>query len=393
VCGGCGSARVTEFLDLGTSPLADRFPASLDDPEAWWPLGLQVCEDCWLVQLTEVVPDDQLWGADYGFYTGSSPAAVAYFQEYADWLLAPANKQATDGLVVEVACNDGTLLGELHTAGCRTLGVEPSSGPADVARGRGLDVVGEPFGLAVAERIREGHGPAGLVIANNVAAHVADLGDFFAGIRYLLVGDGIAVIEVQYLADLLLGNGFDHVYHEHRTFFSVSTLAETMTANGLELTGWSRTPAQGGSIRVTARRTRYCPQVPPREEWLCHSGTYSEVQGRADMLRERICGLVDAELDDGRIVVGYGASAKSCTILNWCGLGPKKVAAVHDLTPTKVGKFTPGTHIPITDAPLPEGATALMLIHNYLGPVIRREREWLDSGGRFIVPIPVPVLL
>jgi SAM-dependent methyltransferase len=401
-CGGCGSSLLLPFLDLGSSPLADRFPASPDEPETWYPLRLAVCESCWLVQLTEVVPDEELWGADYGFYTGASPALARYFEDYANWLISEFTDLVADGLTVEVACNDGTLLHHLHDAGCRTLGVEPSTGPADSARARGLNVAGDLFGVKTAGRIAAEHGQASLIVANNVAAHVADLPDFLGGIRDLLAPEGVAVIEVQYLPDLLLGNGFDHVYHEHRSFFSVGTLAEALARAGLIAQNVAANSTQGGSIRVVATHPGGSadPFLRARrlaahggEEWTRRPDAYASIQGRADRLRERLLDLL-AEQAHHR-VVGYGASAKSATLLNWCGIGPRQVEAIHDLTPAKVGRYTPGSHIPIVGTPLPavSNVTALLFVHNYLGGVIRREREFLDAGGRFLIPIPAPVIL
>jgi SAM-dependent methyltransferase len=397
-CGGCGSPDLQQFLDLGSSPLADRFPATADEPEDWYPLQVAVCTSCWLVQQLEVVPDALLFGEDYGFFTGTSPSAVAYFGDYADWLVQ--RFEPGGGLVVEVACNDGTLLAELGDCGFRyALGVEPAFGPADAARERGLDVVGEPFGVDVARRIVAEYGAARLVVANNVAAHVADLDDFFAGIAALLAPNGAAVVEVQYVADLLAGNQFDHVYHEHRFFFSGASLATVMRHHGLDIRAVQRTPAQGGSIRVIARlasSVEFTTRWPswPDLPFLQDLNTYQGIQGRVDYLRDRLNQLLADELDAGRKVAGYAATAKSATLLNFCGLSPAVIDHIVDMTPQKIGRFTPGSKIPIV-APgdRPEPDTYLLLAWNYLSGVLRRERAFVDDGGRFLVPIPYPVLL
>jgi hypothetical protein len=392
-CGGCGSPDLQTFLDLGSSPLADRFPATVDEPEDWYPLQVAVCTSCWLVQLLEVVPDGLLFGDDYGFFTGASPSAVAYFGDYADWLWT---RFKSDGaLVVEVACNDGTLLAELTGLGARTIGVEPASGPADAARERGLDVIGEPFDVNVAQRIVAEHGLARLVVANNVAAHVADLSDFFGGIAALLDEDGAAVVEVQYVGDLLAGNQFDHIYHEHRYFFSGASLTTVMRHHGLYAQSIRWKPAQGGSIRVVAGRDASGVQTPTAESaFLRDLGAYRSVQGRVEFLRDRLVALIVEEASAGRKVAGYAASAKSATLLNFCGLGPAEIDHIVDTTPAKIGRFTPGSKIPIV-APgdRPEPDTYLLLAWNYLSGVLRRERAFVDDGGRFLVPIPYPVLL
>lgn len=393
-CGGCGGWDLEVFLDLGSTPLADAFPKSADEPEDWYPLQLAVCRSCWLVQITEVVPDRKLFGADYGFYTGSSPSAVAYFADYGRWLLDRFSEHATRG-VVEIACNDGTLLRHLAAAGHPVIGVEPASGPAAMAHEAGLEVLGVPFGRAEAAEI----GRVGLVVANNVAAHVADLDDFFGGIADLLDAQGVAVVEVQYLPDLLMGAQFDHVYHEHRSYFGVHSLNQICRRHGLSIQQVHRTPAQGGSIRVVCQRGPSWVDSTPAEDRLglgTHRGldVLRTFQNRVDCMRDRLLDLMRDERDAGRRIAGYAASAKSTTLLNYCAIGAYLLEYVEDTTPHKIGRVTPGTHIPIVgpgECQRPD--TFLLLAWNYLPGVLRRERGFLDGGGRFIVPIPVPAVI
>ncbi len=397
-CGACGSTDLDLVLDLGSSPLADEFPATAAEAVALprYPLQLLVCGSCWLVQLGYVVPDVELWSTSYGFFTGASPASVRYFEGYADWLAGRGHLPGPGELAVEIASNDGTLQQHLGRHGGQVLGVEPAKGPAAAAEARGLDVVAEPFGLAVAEQIRSACGPAKLVVANNVLAHVADLPDFLAGVRHLLAPGGALVVEVQYLGDLLLGNQFDHVYHEHRSFFAAGPLVAAMERAGLGVVLAGRPPAQGGSLRLVAQPDAATDRrFLPAEGWLTGPAAYTGLQGRADVLRDRILSLLSGEGAEGRSVVGLAASAKSATLLNWCGIGPGMVGQVHDLTPSKAGRFTPGTGIPITTDPLPPGrdVSALVLVHNYLPGILRREAGFLAEGGRFVVPIPQPVVI
>ena len=386
-CGNCRSPNLHSFLDLGASPLADAFPET-DAPELAYPLELAVCTDCWLVQLMEVVPGSVLYDGDYGFYTGASPSSILYFSEYAKWALDRFGDQAHK-LTVELASNDGTLLRHFARAGCPVLGVEPASNvvPSD------LPTVVAPFGRRVAADIFGDRGPAGLIIANNVVAHVEDLDDFLGGMHDLLAPDGLAIIEVQYVGDLLTGNQFDHVYHEHRSFFSLGSLATTLAARGLHVLAYGFTSAQGGSLRVVASKRRSTQVAPESEEWLRSLSAYDGFQGRVDRVRDRLLDLLRQEERARRTVAGYGASAKSTTLLNYCGIGPDMLDYVADATPAKVGRLTPGTHIPILGPDDREPDTYLLLAWNYLAGVLRRERDYMQRGGRFIVPIPVPVVL
>lgn len=376
-CLNCGGADLEVILDLGKTPLADVY---VEQPK-WYPLRLAVCVGCWQVQLLDVVPDGELYNDSYEFRSSTSPSLVAYHERYAEWL-----QQFRPEFTIEIACNDGSLL--QHLPG-RKLGVEPSGAAAD-ARALGLEVVNAGFDYELAVGIREQHGPADLVVANHVLPHVADTDSFVRGVRHLLSAGGVAVIEVQDFAALLLGNGFDHVYHQHRAYFTAATLAQLLVRRGLEVMYLERTEAQGGSIRVVAQRAE------PTDARVDLNGLakiegYSGLQVRADLLGVRLRSLIVAERSAGRVVAGYAAAAKATTLLHWCGLTSRELAYVADTTPGKIGKNMPGTSIPIREGG--NADTYLLFAHNYLPGILRREREFLDRGGRFIVPIPAPVVI
>jgi SAM-dependent methyltransferase len=397
-CGGCGGGDLVQVLDLGDSPLADEFPLTADADQPRYPLGLYRCGTCTLVQVTEVVDDAVLWGGDYGFYTGASWVAAEHQRLYAADMLTRFGRLARQ-LTVEIACNDGTLLRHMKDAGCRTLGVDPAAGPAQIARDHGLDVRVEGFTAAVADSIVAEHGHAGLVIANNVIAHVADLADFVGGLDRLLDRHGVAVAEFQYLADLVTGNQFDHVYHEHRQFFTLTSLDRVLAERGLMARSVEQVTPQGGSLRVTIGRDGYpdhsVPALLREERWLTDPHALDGLQGRADRIRVRLRDMLWQQKRAGMRVAGYGASAKSTTLLNFCNIGPELVQYMVDTTPTKHGRYTPGTGIPIVsptaDSRQPD--IYLMTVHNYLGEVMRRETLFGQHGGRWLVPIPTPVLL
>lgn len=377
-CGSCHSSHLELVLNLGSSPLADCFPESASVVEETYPLQMMRCGSCNLVQLGYVVPDEILW-ADYGFYSSTSPGIVAYHERFAAMV---HEKHGVPQLAVEIACNDGSLLSKL-VAG-RRLGVDAAEGPVNAARQKGLDVRFGLFNAAMGEQLRDEVGPADLIVAQNVVAHVTELRSFLIGIRYLLAPDGVAIIEAQSLQDLVLGNMFDHVYHEHRFFFSAATLAGALTAAGLYPVAVERTPMQGGSIRMT------CQTKPPvhRFRWQPYATTFLlGLQSQALYLRERILQELTAEAKLG-VVAGWAASAKSATLLNWCGIGPDTVPYIVDTTPAKIGRFTPGTHIPILGPDADDPDTFLLLAHNYVSR-IRQD----PFKGRWLVPIPNPVVL
>ena len=402
-CTGCGLPDLDQFLDLGLSPIADAYttrPRGVDAAERY-PLRAAVCGNCHLAQVLDVLDGETLFNTGYSFHSSASAPLSAYHAMYAVELLADG---AVDPAVlrrgvVEIGCNDGDMLRHFAVAGVPAYGVDPASGPIAVARSRGLDVVGEPFTLALAEKLRAERGPAGLVIANHVLAHVEDVADFLAGMRHLLADGGRAVVEVQYVGDLLLNNAFDLLYHEHRNFFSVSSLASAARRQGLALDAYRITDRQGGSIRAWFEATPPGAILESRkvyagERWLRGPVAYVGMQGRAERVRERLHDCL-SELE-GKMVAGYGAPAKLTTLAAFCGLDVEHIAWVQDTTTAKQGRYLPGTSIPIV-APKTDDDwrpdAYLLAAWNYAGPILRREARYTAAGGRWILPFPAPVIL
>lgn len=282
-------------------------------------------------------------------------------------------------------------------AGCRHIGVDPATGPVATAHSRGLAVIEAEFTTHVAERIRDEHGPAGIVVANHVLAHVADVAEVLAGIALLLAEDGVAFVEVQYLPDLLTANAFDLVYHEHRNFFSLSSLEKAAQRWGLHVADVQLTDRQGGSLRVELRHgrgaSRNVETVRASESWLAHTGAYDGLQGRVERVRTRLRELLVTSANGW--VTGYGAPAKATTLLNFCGIDTELVSFTLDTTRAKQGRYIPGTGIPIVPPDVVESRrvdTFLLLAWNYAPQIMRLEAEFTRNGGRWIVPIPVPVV-
>jgi hypothetical protein len=379
--------------------LADRFALSADEEERRYDLGAVVCEECWLTQNSEVVPDKELYGSDYGFMTGASPSSIEYFRRWAQWALGRYRYQARM-LTVEIASNDGTLLQNFKKEGCRVVGIDPAGPAAAAANINGIPTYAESFNWESAGRILEEQGAAGLLIACNVAAHVSDLFGFLSSVRRVLSPLGTAIIEFQYLPRLIAGNQFDHVYHEHRCFFTLDAFSRACEqAGGLKVIDAEHSSAQGGSLRVTVRRSgAEHPRVAAireSEKWLRSRAAYSGMQGRAEFVRDELLSILTSFKDQGKTVAGYAASAKSSTLLNFCGIGPDLLDYVVDLTPDKIGKFTPGTKIPII-SPEQESTRPdayLVMAWNYLPGILRREEVFMRKGGQLVVPIPVPVIL
>ncbi len=405
-CRACGAARLRPFLALGPQPLANAFlrgPDAFAD-EARYPLDLCLCEGCALVQLADVIDPEVLF-RDYIYVTGISETIATHNKAYAR-TVADLLGLTTADLVVELASNDGSLLACFRDLGVRTLGVEPATNIAAIARGHGLETLNEFFDAELGVRIRETHGPARAVIGNNVLAHVDDTQGFLRGAARLLAPDGLVIAEVPYAGEMLDRLEYDTVYHEHLCYFSVSALLRVCEAVGLVAVRIDRVPVHGGSLRLyaglaghyrahaadvralaEAERARDGVASPAR--WERFARDVAAQKGALLALLRRLKG-------EGKTLAGYGAPAKGNTLLNYCGIGPDLLPYTVDRSPWKVGTFTPGTHIPVLPAEtLIERRPdyAMILAWNLADEIVRQQQEYRRRGGRFILPLPEPVVL
>lgn len=404
-CSACEYDDLQLILDLGMSPVADAYTDAPDETPQTYPLQIAVCTGCHLVQLLDVLPQDVLFGTGYSFYSSASAPLSAYHREYADDVLTRYGAQAKN-LVVEIGCNDGDMLRHFDGISRMAIGVDPAGGPVNVALERGLGVINEPFTDDVAQRIIDGYGQASVIIANHVLAHVESVSEVMRGVKTLLVPNGVAFIEVQYLQDLLLNNAFDLVYHEHRNFFSLTTISSAARRWGLHVLDAELTNRQGGSLRVTlghsaGRTSASALHIGASERWLSTGNAYGGLQGRAERMRDRLTDLLKQEIErcdsNGLHIIGYGAPAKATTLLNFCSIGGDMLDYVVDTTLAKQDRYIPGTSIKII-APSPhlmmhDVGTALLCAWNYAEPIMRKHADFTNCGGRWIVPIPAPTIL
>lgn len=402
-CRICGGRHLTRFLDLGKMPLANGLltESDLGREEPRFDLDVSLCPDCSLVQVCEVVPPEVLFRS-YLYVSGTSRTMREHFQG----LAALVSERFLDpgSLVVEPACNDGTLLLELQKVGARTLGVEPATNIAELARNRGLDVVGEFFGRDVAASIRASRGLAAAVIATNVLAHVDDVNDFVAGVSELVARDGVFIMEAPYVLDMLDGLQFDNIYHEHLCSFSMTALDSLFRRHGLRIFDVTRQRVHGGSLRVFAQReggsrpiedsvARYLSDEARRD--VREAAPYLAFANAVHEVARRLTEMVSELTSAGRRIAAYGASAKGSTLLNFTGIGRRHIDYVVDKSPMKQGLYTPGTHLPIvpTERILDDQPDHLLLLAwNFADEIRAQESEYVRRGGRFIIPLPAPRL-
>ena len=370
-CRACGAAT-EQFLSLGQQPLPNRFllPEQLDLPEPRYPLELYFCPGCGLVQLGVVVPPEELF-SDYLYASSTSALTREHFEKLASYLrLRFGIPQG--GLVVDLAANDGILLRPLRELGLRAVGVEPATNLCQLAWHDGLHTFNEFFTQKTVERI--GPGTADMVTACNVFAHVDDIRAFTENVKRLLKPQGVFVLEVQYLGSMVKDISFDNMYLEHLSYFTLSPLVRFFASQGMQVIDVSLVPTHGGSLRLAAAQDgarTVSPSVAAflrseKEAGLQDLGTFKHFAQRVEEVKERLPRLL-AGLNG--LVAGYGAAAKSSTILNYCQIGPETVSYIVDDSPLKQGRWTPLSHIPIVGPKELERARPdciLVLAWNYL---------------------------
>jgi SAM-dependent methyltransferase len=400
-CRHCQRPAEESFLDLGFAPPSNAYLSECDlrAPERYFPLRLKVCSNCWLVQVEPYANADELFSADYAYFSSTSSTWLEHAARYARNVTSRLNLNKAS-LVIEVASNDGYLLKNFVAAGIPCLGIEPTAGTADAAEKLGIPVVREFFGENLARRLaREGR-QADLIAGNNVLAHVPDINDFVRGLQIALKPGGTITLEFPHLLRLIELTQFDTVYHEHFSYLSLHTVSRIFAASDLKVWDVEELPTHGGSLRVygshaaDSRRTAAAVEaILTAEErgGLRGLDVYHGFQKRADAVKDGLVRFLIEQKQAGRRVAAYGAAAKGNTLLNYGGIKPDLLPFVCDAAPSKQGKFLPGSHIPILPpAALSERRPEVIVILPWnIADEITREHEYVRQwGGRFVVAVP-----
>lgn len=394
-CRFCQSTNLHLILDLGTAPPSNSFLTAeqLEEPETYYPLRLFFCADCGLVQLPEYKKASEIFKDDYPYFSSQSPSNVSHAKEYVDMITERFHPKS----VLEIGSNDGYLL-QHFSKHISCLGYEPSRGPAEEARKKGIDTVADFFDM---DNTMYLIGSVDLICGINVLAHQPDINDFVGAIKRALAPKGVITCEFPHLMRLIDECQFDTVYHEHYSYFSLMTICTIFQKHGLEVFDVDEIPEHGGSLRIYAchkmaraddRRLDRVADVLRKEHELGMNGLayYRDLQGDTDKIKRNLVSFLIFKSRHSSIAA-YGAPAKASTLLNYCGIGPDLVSFTVDRSPYKQGMYLPGSRIPVVcEDVLKEMKPDYILILPWnLKTEIMEQlaycREW---GAKFVVAIP-----
>ncbi len=391
---------IDSFISFGKMPIANGFltPDQIKD-EFFFELKTGFCEKCSMVQLTELVDQEKMFHENYAFFSSTSTRMAEHFKGFAKYISGNYLKSISDPFVVELGSNDGIMLQNFANAGVRHLGVEPSANVAAVAQSKGVKTISKFFDKTLAKEIVAENGKADAIMAANVICHIPYLHSVIDGFDALLSPKGVISYEDPYMGDIIQKTSYDQIYDEHAFYFSVTSVSKLFAQHGFELIDVDPQNVHGGSMRyviarkgahpISARVGQYVEQE--LKQGLDKPETYVTFRKNVEKSKTDLMELLWNMKKAGKRVVGYGATSKSTTVTNYCGITPDLVEFISDTTPIKQGKLSPGAHIPVKpyadfSSKYPE--YALLFAWNHGGEIMEKEQAFVKNGGRFIVYVP-----
>jgi len=405
-CRHCEALLTSTLIDLGSAPPSNALltELTLKQPEKWYPLKVLVCMECWLVQTEDYADAEELFDAEYAYFSSFSRSWLKHAEQYVDQIVNRFGLESKSN-VVEIAANDGYLLQYVKAKNIPCLGIEPTTSTAKAAREKGIETIEDFFGVMLAEKLVLNGAHADLIVANNVLAHVPNINDFVSGFTLLLKPNGVATFEFPHLLQLIHNTQFDTIYHEHFSYLSLIAVNKILDENGLQVFDVEELPTHGGSLRVYAQRkiTGMHPKMDSVNEILDKELTagmkeisyYGDFQIKANKIKDDLLEFLIETKKGNNTVVAYGAAAKGNTLLNYAGVRQDLLPAVVDLNPNKQNKYMPGSRIPIMDElRIKNNQPDFVLILPWnLREEVQEQlsyiREW---GGQFVTAVPYLVI-
>jgi len=401
----CKSSQIKKFLDLGSTALSDNFlkKEQLEEPEPSFPLTVYSCQNCGLCQLGYVVPPELMFNEDYLYDSSTTKTGTTHFTNMGINICERFDLKP-DSFVIDVGSNVGVLLNGFKSKGMRVLGIEPSSNVAKIAINKGIDTLIDFFSEKLIKKIVNQYGNASIITGTNVFAHIDDLDDFMKTCDSILLENGIIVIEAPYLLNLIENLEYDTIYHEHLSYISVKPMMEFCKRFNFELFDVEEYTIHGGTLRYFIGRKnkqKISENISKFIKLENEKQLYSETKldsfsKSVEIHRENLQQLLHDLKKDGKKIVAISAPAKGNTLLNYCKIGPELLDFITERNPLKIDKYTPGMHIPIfSDNKLLEKQPdyALILAWNFADEIMKNNSEYYRKGGKFIIPIPKPMII
>ena len=401
-CRICGSTNLKKFLSLGITPLANSFllESELNNEEKKFPLEVCFCQICKLVQLTEVVPPETMF-RNYLYVSSTTATLKAHFMKMAEDISKEFNL-GSQSVAVDVGSNDGLLLAGFQKIGVKSIGVEPASNLAKIANQNGLDTINDFFNEISAMQIIKKAENVDVVTATNVFAHVNNIRDFAKNVKTILNNDGIFAIEIQYFVNTIEQMTFDNIYHEHLSYFTLTSLVNFFRLQGMEVFKAQRINTHGGSLRVFVRMPDGNHMTDESIALLLNYEknlgidkfeTLLKFAEKVYKARSDFIKYIKDIKSKGKTIIGYGAPAKANTLLNFCGIGKESIDWIVEDNLLKQGLYGPGTHIPIVSPKmLDEKKPDYILIFawNFADEILKKTKKYAGMGVKFIIPLPEP---
>jgi methylation protein EvaC len=393
------NAIVLPFMTFGKMPIANGFLNPEDfASEYFYELKPIFCDNCLTFQIAEQPDPKKMFHSNYAFFSRTSKHMVNHFKSYADWIISE-HLSSPDPFVVEMGSNDGAMMENFSKNKIRHLGVEPSENVAEEARKHGINTLCSFFNLSTAKKIASEYGLADVLIAANVICHIPDLDGFARGADHLLKPSGILAFEEPYLGDMIENTAYDQIYDEHVYIFSARSVQNIFKKYNFELIDIKPQSTHGGSMRYVLARNGKRPisknveeQLTYEEEKKLHlKETYELFRERCELSKKELVTILQQQKEAGKRVVGYAATSKSTTVLNYCNIGPDLIDFISDTTPIKQGKYSPGTHIPVRSHEeftnnFPD--KALLFAWNHKSEIMEKEMLYSSGGGQWIIFVP-----